>query len=78
MEITKASLAEAQGKLKAVMDKIAELGGAVAAIENGFQKSEIERSAYRIANEIDAGELEKHSGIISHSKKFALLLHRYR
>ncbi len=39
-----------------LMDKIAELGGAVAAIENGFQKSEIERSAYRIANEIDAGE----------------------
>jgi methylmalonyl-CoA mutase N-terminal domain/subunit len=38
-----------------LMDKIAELGGAVAAIENGFQKSEIERSAYRIANEIDAG-----------------------
>ena len=39
-----------------LMDKVAELGGAVAAIENGFQKSEIERSAYRIANEIDAGE----------------------
>ena len=26
----------------------------------------------------NAGELEKHSGIISHNKKFALLLHRYR
>ena len=39
-----------------LMEKIAELGGAVAAIENGFQKAEIERSAYRIANEIDAGE----------------------
>jgi methylmalonyl-CoA mutase N-terminal domain/subunit len=39
-----------------LMDKVAELGGAVAAIENGFQKSEIERSAYRIANEIDSGE----------------------
>ena len=39
-----------------LMDKVAELGGAVAAIENGFQKAEIERSAYRIANEIDAGE----------------------
>ena len=31
-------------------------GGAVAAIETGFQKSEIERSAYRIAREIDGGE----------------------
>jgi methylmalonyl-CoA mutase N-terminal domain/subunit len=31
-------------------------GGAVAAIEQGFQKSEIERSAYRIALEIDSGE----------------------
>jgi methylmalonyl-CoA mutase N-terminal domain/subunit len=39
-----------------LMDRVADLGGAVAAIEQGFQKSEIERSAYRIANEIDAGE----------------------
>ncbi len=39
-----------------LMDRVAELGGAVAAIEQGFQKSEIERSAYRIANEIDSGE----------------------
>jgi len=31
-------------------------GGAVAAIERGFQKGEIERSAYRIARQIDAGE----------------------
>jgi methylmalonyl-CoA mutase N-terminal domain/subunit len=44
--------AAAQG----LMDKVADLGGAVAAIEKGFQKSEIERSAYRIANEIDSGE----------------------
>jgi methylmalonyl-CoA mutase, N-terminal domain len=36
--------------------KVDELGGAVAAIEQGFQKAEIERSAYRIAREIDAGE----------------------
>ncbi len=39
-----------------LMDKIADIGGAAAAIEAGFQKAEIERSAYRIANEIDAGE----------------------
>ncbi len=39
-----------------LLDKVDDLGGAVAAIEQGFQKAEIERSAYRIANEIDAGE----------------------
>jgi methylmalonyl-CoA mutase, N-terminal domain len=39
-----------------LMAKVAELGGAVAAIEQGFQKAEIERSAYRIAQQIDAGE----------------------
>src|SRR5260370_27753532 len=36
--------------------KVEGLGGAVAAIEQGFQKTEIERSAYRIAREVDAGE----------------------
>ncbi len=39
-----------------LMRQVADRGGAVAAIEQGFQKSEIERSAYRIANEIDDGE----------------------
>ena len=39
-----------------LMAKVAELGGAVGAIEQGFQKSEIERSAYRIARQIDSGE----------------------
>ena len=38
--------------IQAVEDR----GGAVAAIEQGFQKNEIERSAYRIALEIDKGE----------------------
>ncbi|MGN6634358.1 MAG: acyl-CoA mutase large subunit family protein, partial [Oryzihumus sp.] len=38
--------------IQAVEDK----GGAVAAIEQGFQKSEIERSAYRVALEIDNKE----------------------
>ena len=32
------------------------MGGAVAAIERGFQKAEIERSAYHVAQQIDAGE----------------------
>jgi methylmalonyl-CoA mutase N-terminal domain/subunit len=31
-------------------------GGAVAAIEEGFQKSEIERSAYAVNQQIDSGE----------------------
>ena len=39
-----------------LMARIEDMGGAVAAIERGFQKSEIERSAYRISQEIDAGE----------------------
>ncbi|MEZ5117234.1 MAG: methylmalonyl-CoA mutase family protein [Candidatus Nanopelagicales bacterium] len=39
-----------------LMNQVEEMGGAVAAIERGFQKGEIERSAYRIAQEIDAGE----------------------
>ena len=36
--------------------RVEELGGAVAAIERGFQKAEIERSAYQIARQIDDGE----------------------
>jgi methylmalonyl-CoA mutase N-terminal domain/subunit len=40
----------------ALIDAVEERGGAVAAIEQGFQKSEIERSAYRIAQQIDSGE----------------------
>src|SRR6201996_7785931 len=39
-----------------LMDKVEDLGGAVAAIEQGFQKAEIERSAYQVARQIDAGE----------------------
>ncbi|HEX5017702.1 MAG TPA: methylmalonyl-CoA mutase family protein [Actinomycetes bacterium] len=41
---------------RALMDRVEELGGAVAAIERGFQKGEIERSAYEVAQEIDQGE----------------------
>ncbi|MEU6842884.1 methylmalonyl-CoA mutase family protein [Streptomyces sp. NPDC046716] len=40
----------------ALMERVEDLGGAVNAIEHGFQKSEIERSAYRIAQETDSGE----------------------
>jgi methylmalonyl-CoA mutase N-terminal domain/subunit len=44
---------DAAGEL---IGRIEELGGAVAAIERGFQKSEIERSAYQVALQVDAGE----------------------
>jgi methylmalonyl-CoA mutase N-terminal domain/subunit len=39
-----------------LMDRIEDMGGAVAAIERGFQKAEIEGAAYRVAREIDEGE----------------------
>jgi methylmalonyl-CoA mutase N-terminal domain/subunit len=40
----------------ALMARVAEFGSAVEAIEAGFQKREIEVSAYRVAQEIDSGE----------------------
>jgi len=40
----------------ALMERVAEFGSAVDAIEAGFQKREIEGSAYRIAREIDSGQ----------------------
>ncbi|MDF0370473.1 methylmalonyl-CoA mutase [Streptomyces sp. FT05W] len=39
-----------------LMLKVEDMGGAVDAIERGFQKGEIERSAYRVAQETDSGE----------------------
>ncbi|MDJ0340510.1 methylmalonyl-CoA mutase family protein [Streptomyces sp. H10-C2] len=39
-----------------LMRKVEDLGGAVNAIEHGFQKGEIERNAYRIALQQDSGE----------------------
>ncbi len=39
-----------------LMAAVEDRGGAVAAIEEGYQKAEIERSAYQIALQIDAGE----------------------
>ncbi|RGD60024.1 methylmalonyl-CoA mutase [Kitasatospora xanthocidica] len=41
---------------RALMDRIEEQGGAVAAIELGYQKGEIERTAYRLQRETDSGE----------------------
>jgi len=47
---------DVEGAALALMHQVAERGGAVAAIEQGFQKSEIEQTAYRIAQQIDSGE----------------------
>ena len=47
---------EVEGAALELMQRVEDLGGAVAAIEQGFQKGEIERSAYAIALEIDDGE----------------------
>jgi methylmalonyl-CoA mutase N-terminal domain/subunit len=53
MESMTDDLADAAADL---MARVEDLGGAVAAIEQGFQKAEIERSAYQVTREIDAGE----------------------
>ncbi|MET9882223.1 methylmalonyl-CoA mutase family protein [Streptomyces sp. NPDC006430] len=47
---------EVEAAALALMRRVEDLGGAVAAIEAGFQKGEIERNAYRIAQETDGGE----------------------
>ena len=39
-----------------LMARVEDFGGAVAGIEAGFQKQEIERSAYQITQEIDSGK----------------------
>ena len=41
---------------RALMARVEQMGGAVAAIEKGFQKSEIELAAYEVAKGIDSGE----------------------
>jgi methylmalonyl-CoA mutase N-terminal domain/subunit len=53
MESMTCDIEEAAGELLA---RVEDLGGAVAAIERGFQKAEIERSAYDVARQIDAAE----------------------
>ncbi|QNN53712.1 acyl-CoA mutase large subunit family protein [Nocardioides mesophilus] len=47
---------QVEAEARKLMEQVEELGGAVAAIEKGFQKNEIEKSAYRIAREIDTDE----------------------
>jgi methylmalonyl-CoA mutase, N-terminal domain len=47
---------EIERRATAYVEKIDELGGAVRAIEQGYQKSEIERSAYQLAQEVEREE----------------------
>ncbi len=48
--------AELEHRVRAELDKIEELGGALACIESGWFKEQIAESAYRIQTEIDSGE----------------------
>jgi methylmalonyl-CoA mutase, N-terminal domain len=45
-----------EAEIRRMMEAVADRGGAVKAIEQGYQKAEIERSAYQVARQIDAGE----------------------
>ena len=54
--VVEAMTDEVEAGARKLMEQVEEMGGAVAAIEKGFQKSEIETSAYRIALGIDSGE----------------------
>ncbi len=47
---------EMEEAIVSLMTRVDDMGGAVAGIEQGFQKLEIERSAYDITKEIDSGE----------------------
>ncbi len=47
---------DVEAEARRLMEQVEELGGAVAAIEKGFQKNEIEKAAYQIARDIDSDE----------------------
>ena len=47
---------EVEREAAALIERVFSYGSAVDAIEQGFQKEQIETSAYQIANEIDAGD----------------------
>jgi methylmalonyl-CoA mutase, N-terminal domain len=46
---------ELEAEARSLMGRVEDLGGAVKAIEHGFQKNEIEKAAYEIAKDIDGG-----------------------
>jgi methylmalonyl-CoA mutase N-terminal domain/subunit len=47
---------DVEAEARRLMEQVEEIGGAVAAIEKGFQKNEIEKAAYEIARAIDTDE----------------------
>ena len=47
---------ELEQRVRAELDRIEKLGGALACIESGWFKEQIAESAYRIQNDIDSGE----------------------
>lgn len=55
-EVVERLTAELTAEIRGLMAEVERRGGAVAAVEEGFQKSEIERSAYLIAQQIDQGQ----------------------
>ncbi len=54
--VVEAMTDEVEAAAVALMERINDFGSAVDAIEAGFQKREIETSAYRVAQEVDSGE----------------------
>jgi methylmalonyl-CoA mutase N-terminal domain/subunit len=54
--VVEAMTDEVESTAGALMEQVAGYGSAVDAIEAGFQKREIETSAYKVAQEIDSGE----------------------
>ncbi|WP_025617110.1 acyl-CoA mutase large subunit family protein [Salinispora cortesiana] len=54
--VVEAMTAEIEAAAEGLMQRVFEHGSAVEAIEVGFQKREIEQSAYQIAQQIDSGE----------------------
>jgi methylmalonyl-CoA mutase N-terminal domain/subunit len=47
---------DVEAAARQLMAKVEDMGGAVAAIERGFQRAEIEKAAYDVARGVDAGE----------------------
>src|SRR5689334_13386609 len=45
---------DVEAEARKLMQQVEDMGGAVAAIEKGFQKNEIEKAAYGVAKDIDA------------------------
>ncbi len=54
--VVEAMTDEVEAAAVTLMERINDFGSAVDAIEAGFQKREIETSAYRVAQEVDSGE----------------------